>query len=281
MHAVAPNLSALIGELVGARLISHAGSLTSLAKYPASTVQILGAEKALFRCRGGWGCRAGRWLAGRPRGARCARCARCACVCVCCVQLCVYVGMYSVGMYSMATRRRWWCVCGVSQGGGPGAARRQETDPSLSRVAHAPAPAAVPASSDLVHAAPAAPQPTPPSFAPARFLPDPPFPLPCSLPCLAPRPPLPSLILLPSLPSPSPLPCPSLQGAEDQGQHPQVRPHLPLLLHRPRQAAQQGAHQVRRAGAAPGPRRSSPLPTRGSSHPAWPHTACSHASHLG
>jgi len=49
MHVVAPNLSALIGELVGARLISHAGSLTSLAKYPASTVQILGAEKALFR----------------------------------------------------------------------------------------------------------------------------------------------------------------------------------------------------------------------------------------
>ncbi|GLI58543.1 hypothetical protein VaNZ11_000287 [Volvox africanus] len=49
MHAVAPNLSALIGEVVGARLISHAGSLTNLAKYPASTVQILGAEKALFR----------------------------------------------------------------------------------------------------------------------------------------------------------------------------------------------------------------------------------------
>ena len=49
MHAIAPNLSALIGEMVGARLISHAGSLTNLAKYPASTVQILGAEKALFR----------------------------------------------------------------------------------------------------------------------------------------------------------------------------------------------------------------------------------------
>lgn len=49
MHTVAPNLSALIGEAVGARLISHAGSLTNLAKYPASTVQILGAEKALFR----------------------------------------------------------------------------------------------------------------------------------------------------------------------------------------------------------------------------------------
>ncbi|CAG8686596.1 8274_t:CDS:2, partial [Ambispora leptoticha] len=49
MNKVAPNLSALIGEIVGARLISHAGSLTNLSKYPASTVQILGAEKALFR----------------------------------------------------------------------------------------------------------------------------------------------------------------------------------------------------------------------------------------
>ena len=49
MQAIAPNLAALIGEMVGARLISHAGSLTNLAKCPASTVQILGAEKALFR----------------------------------------------------------------------------------------------------------------------------------------------------------------------------------------------------------------------------------------
>jgi len=49
MNDIAPNLSTLVGELVGARLISHAGSLTNLAKYPASTVQILGAEKALFR----------------------------------------------------------------------------------------------------------------------------------------------------------------------------------------------------------------------------------------
>merc|ERR1712063_84870 len=49
MHTIAPNLTTLIGEQVGARLISHAGSLTNLAKYPASTVQILGAEKALFR----------------------------------------------------------------------------------------------------------------------------------------------------------------------------------------------------------------------------------------
>eukprot|EP00933_Yihiella_yeosuensis_P005246 TRINITY_DN109725_c0_g1_i1.p1 TRINITY_DN109725_c0_g1~~TRINITY_DN109725_c0_g1_i1.p1 ORF type:complete len:488 (+),score=183.99 TRINITY_DN109725_c0_g1_i1:143-1606(+) len=49
MDLVAPNLAALIGEIIGARLIAHAGSLTNLAKYPASTVQILGAEKALFR----------------------------------------------------------------------------------------------------------------------------------------------------------------------------------------------------------------------------------------
>ncbi|CDO74122.1 hypothetical protein BN946_scf185043.g172 [Trametes cinnabarina] len=49
MNAIAPNLTALVGDLVGARLISHAGSLLSLAKHPASTIQILGAEKALFR----------------------------------------------------------------------------------------------------------------------------------------------------------------------------------------------------------------------------------------
>ena len=49
MAAIAPNLTTLVGELVGARLIAHAGSLLSLAKHPASTVQILGAEKALFR----------------------------------------------------------------------------------------------------------------------------------------------------------------------------------------------------------------------------------------
>lgn len=49
MTAIAPNLTVLVGELVGARLIAHAGSLINLAKHPASTVQILGAEKALFR----------------------------------------------------------------------------------------------------------------------------------------------------------------------------------------------------------------------------------------
>lgn len=49
MAAIAPNLTYMVGELIGARLISHAGSLMSLAKHPSSTVQILGAEKALFR----------------------------------------------------------------------------------------------------------------------------------------------------------------------------------------------------------------------------------------
>lgn len=49
MTAIAPNLTALVGELVGARLIAHAGSLMNLSKSPASTLQILGAEKALFR----------------------------------------------------------------------------------------------------------------------------------------------------------------------------------------------------------------------------------------
>eukprot|EP00475_Leptophrys_vorax_P026395 TRINITY_DN3722_c0_g1_i1.p1 TRINITY_DN3722_c0_g1~~TRINITY_DN3722_c0_g1_i1.p1 ORF type:complete len:560 (+),score=231.80 TRINITY_DN3722_c0_g1_i1:247-1680(+) len=49
MNAIAPNLTLMVGELVGARLIAHSGSLLSLAKHPASTVQILGAEKALFR----------------------------------------------------------------------------------------------------------------------------------------------------------------------------------------------------------------------------------------
>jgi len=49
MNAIAPNLTVMIGELVAARLIAHAGSLVNLAKQPASTIQILGAEKALFK----------------------------------------------------------------------------------------------------------------------------------------------------------------------------------------------------------------------------------------
>ncbi|KAM3383575.1 hypothetical protein ACQJBY_008336 [Aegilops geniculata] len=49
MNDIAPNLTSLIGEMVGAQLISHAGSLSNLAKLPSSTLQILGAEKALRR----------------------------------------------------------------------------------------------------------------------------------------------------------------------------------------------------------------------------------------
>lgn len=49
MKKLAPNTSALVGEIVAARLISQAGTLSALAKCPASTIQILGAEKALFR----------------------------------------------------------------------------------------------------------------------------------------------------------------------------------------------------------------------------------------
>jgi len=49
MDEVAPNIRGLVGSLLGARLIALAGGLTNLAKLPASTVQVLGAEKALFR----------------------------------------------------------------------------------------------------------------------------------------------------------------------------------------------------------------------------------------
>ncbi|PSP83554.1 nucleolar [Halobacteriales archaeon QS_6_64_34] len=52
--AVAPNLSALAGPVLAARLISLAGGLDSLAKKPSGTVQVLGAEDALFaHLRGG------------------------------------------------------------------------------------------------------------------------------------------------------------------------------------------------------------------------------------
>ncbi|MGC8832129.1 MAG: NOP5/NOP56 family protein [Thermoproteota archaeon] len=49
MDEAAPNLSTVIGPLLGARLVSKTGSLSRLASLPASTIQILGAEKALFR----------------------------------------------------------------------------------------------------------------------------------------------------------------------------------------------------------------------------------------
>jgi nucleolar protein 56 len=46
---VAPNLKMLAGSSLGARLVSLAGGLDNLSRMPASTIQILGAEKALFR----------------------------------------------------------------------------------------------------------------------------------------------------------------------------------------------------------------------------------------
>ena len=49
MDEVAPNTRTMVGSLLGARLIAISGGLNNLAKMPASTVQVLGAEKALFR----------------------------------------------------------------------------------------------------------------------------------------------------------------------------------------------------------------------------------------
>lgn len=49
MESIAPNLKLIVGSSLGAKLISHAGGLKRLATYPSSTVQIMGAEKALFR----------------------------------------------------------------------------------------------------------------------------------------------------------------------------------------------------------------------------------------
>ncbi len=49
MRDLVPNVAHLAGPLIGARMLSHAGGLGELAKMPASTVQLLGAEKALFR----------------------------------------------------------------------------------------------------------------------------------------------------------------------------------------------------------------------------------------
>ncbi|VVC37123.1 Hypothetical protein CINCED_3A024879 [Cinara cedri] len=49
MMAVAPNVTVLVGDLVGARMLAQGGSLVNVAKMPASTIQLCGAEKALFR----------------------------------------------------------------------------------------------------------------------------------------------------------------------------------------------------------------------------------------
>ena len=49
MNAVAPNVSMIAGELLGARLLGMAGGLSRLASFPSGTIQVMGAEKALFR----------------------------------------------------------------------------------------------------------------------------------------------------------------------------------------------------------------------------------------
>lgn len=59
MPEIAPNTSEIAGPVLAARLIKHAGSLERLAKLPASTIQLLGAEKALFR-----------FMKGRKAGAK-------------------------------------------------------------------------------------------------------------------------------------------------------------------------------------------------------------------
>ena len=48
MKEEAPNITAILGSTLGARFIATAGSLEKLAEFPSSTVQVLGAEKALF-----------------------------------------------------------------------------------------------------------------------------------------------------------------------------------------------------------------------------------------
>lgn len=49
MSQIAPNVTSVAGATIGARLIAKAGGLDKLARRPASTIQVLGAEKALFR----------------------------------------------------------------------------------------------------------------------------------------------------------------------------------------------------------------------------------------
>jgi len=49
MNKIAPNITMTAGATIGARLIARAGGLERLARLPASTIQVLGAEKALFR----------------------------------------------------------------------------------------------------------------------------------------------------------------------------------------------------------------------------------------
>lgn len=49
MEMLAPNLKNILTAIIGARLVAKAGSLIKLSQMPSSTIQIIGAEKALFR----------------------------------------------------------------------------------------------------------------------------------------------------------------------------------------------------------------------------------------
>ena len=49
MEELAPNLSKVLGPLLGARLMARAGGIDKLAKMPASTIQVMGAGDALFK----------------------------------------------------------------------------------------------------------------------------------------------------------------------------------------------------------------------------------------
>lgn len=55
MKEVAPNITALIGSKIGAKLIKEIGGLRNLAEAPSSTIQVIGAEQALFRALRGEG----------------------------------------------------------------------------------------------------------------------------------------------------------------------------------------------------------------------------------
>lgn len=55
VRKIAPNMNAMVGPHLAAKIISLAGTLEKVAAFPSSTIQIIGAEKALFRYLKGLG----------------------------------------------------------------------------------------------------------------------------------------------------------------------------------------------------------------------------------
>ncbi len=49
IRGLAPNVSEVAGPMIAARLVAQAGSVEDLARLPSGTIQLLGAERALFR----------------------------------------------------------------------------------------------------------------------------------------------------------------------------------------------------------------------------------------